>query len=103
MHTPIRIDTREQLREVATMLGLSFDWHEPDSQDITAVVHGRSFDNAGFWPIETREPRDRWDIQANPSHPALEMYVDLLHRGDIVAQVNLATLFAMACGQDLGN
>jgi hypothetical protein len=79
-----RIDTPEQLQELAEKLGVRPDWHEPDEQEVTAHVDGDCFDNAGFWP------RDKYTGQG------MEMHVTLRQHGEVVAQVNLATLFAMA-------
>lgn len=86
---PVRIDNRDELIAVADILGVRPDWHEPDEAGVSAVVNGESFDNAGKWPADERIPADaEW----------LEIYVDLFKDGTLVAQVNLATLFAMACG-----
>lgn len=90
----IRVLSRAQLQEVAEMLGVG-DWHEPDERDVTAEVFGTSFDNAGFWPFDPAVPADR--ITGNLDSEGLEMYVNLYQNELLVAQVNLATLFAMAC------
>ena len=79
-----RITTKAELIELAGKLGVRADWHEPDEQDVTATMHGKSFDNAGFWP-EPRFVRE-------------EMYVTLWQYDEPVAHVNLATLFAWAAG-----
>ena len=89
---PIRIQTREDLRKVAALLGVRHDWHEPDEQNVTATVTGRSFDNAGFWPRELHR-----DLHKRVPG-AIEMYVEIVQDGNVVAQVNLATLLAMAAG-----
>jgi hypothetical protein len=89
---PIRIQTREDLRKVAALLGVRNDWHEPDEQDVTAKVMGRSFDNAGFWP------REMYRDLHKRAPGAIEMYVEIVQDGNVVAQVNLATLLAMAAG-----
>lgn len=78
------ITTREELRDLADRLRVRDDWHEPDEQDVTARVDGKSFDNAGFWPAAPDE--------------ILEMHVIISQNGEDVACVNLATLFAMATG-----
>lgn len=83
---PVRIDNRDELIAVADILGVRPDWHEPDEQDVIAVVYGESFDNAGTWPLNDHNSE------------YCEIYVDLFKNGVLVAQVNLATLFAMACG-----
>jgi hypothetical protein len=83
-----RITTRDQLINLANELGVRPDWHEPDEQDVTIETHGVAFDNAGFWP----EDPDR------PYGTILEHYALILKDGKPVAAVNLATLFAWACG-----
>ena len=86
----LRINTKEELQRFANDHGLRYDWHEPDEQDISAEVFGRSFDNAGFWGMN----RDVTDY-------IKEMYVVLfkVDQGERipVAEVNLATLFSFAC------
>jgi hypothetical protein len=83
------ITTRAQLIELAQRLGVRHDWHEPDEQGLTAKVEGRSFDNAGFWPRE---------LSAHMPASSIEKHVILSKDGQPVAAVNLATLFAWACG-----
>ena len=92
----VRIVSRTELQEVAAQLGVRPDWHEPDEQEVTAHVFGHSFDNAGFWPADPlRQPYSR---ATDPDSESLEMYVELRKAGLPVGQINLATLFAMACG-----
>jgi hypothetical protein len=91
---PVRIDTIGQLQELARTLRVRPDWHEPDEQEVTARVFGQFFDNAGFWPYE---PNGRYESTNSIDSESLEMYVELLQAGKVVAQINLATLFAMAC------
>lgn len=91
---PIRIDHLDQLREVAELLGVRPDWHEPSELEVTARVRGNSFDNAGFWP---HDPTGRYMCTSSLDSPGLEMYVELIQAGQVIAQVNLATLFAIAC------
>jgi hypothetical protein len=81
--TPIR--TRRQLTELARGLKVRLDWHEPDEQDVTATVGGNSFDNA-------MSPGQEYA----PGHA--EMFVTLHQRGQSVAVINLAMLFAWATG-----
>lgn len=91
-----RIDTQDELVALAKELGVRRDWHEPDEREVTAEVRGKSFDNAGFWGI-----RDEADMLARSGHSgalAVEQYVVLYQDGQPVAEVNLATLFAFACG-----
>jgi hypothetical protein len=89
----IRVQTRQELVELARELGVRPDWHEPDEQDVEARVQGTVFDNAGFWG-RAYLPRHR--------EAATELYVTLVHEGQSVAEVNLATLFAFACGYEEG-
>lgn len=88
---PVRVHTRAELQSVALGLGVRPDWHEPDEQEVTASVEGDSFDNAGFWPDETCSEQLR-------DGGGSEMCVKLHQDGKLIAVVNLATLFAMACG-----
>lgn len=100
---PTPIHTRADLIDLADRLGVRQDWHEPDEQNVTASVHGHSFDNAGLWPLA-----DRFNITPDdqvmgiptpvptPSH--IELHVTLHQNGQAVAVVNLATLFAWATG-----
>lgn len=83
-----RIRSRDELRELASELGVRRDWHEPDEQEVTATTHGVSFDNAGFWGETFRSSFDGREFT--------EQYVVLHKGGTPVAAVNLATLFAWA-------
>lgn len=82
-----RINTKAELLALADELGVRPDWHEPDEQEVTAIAHGVSFDNAGFWG-ESRSQYKSYE----------EMHVILCRQGEAVAAVNLATLFAWATG-----
>lgn len=106
-----RINTVAQLRELQQALKVRPDWHEPDEQDVTARVFGFSFDNAGFWGSEGKvttlpqdERQEKWFNHYNTASELArredheEMYVALYRDGDRVAEINLATLFAFACG-----
>lgn len=92
----IRVNNVDALKDVAAVLGVRPDWHEPDEQEVTAKVFGSSFDNAGTWPYDPTLPGDL--CRGNLDSEGLEMYVELCRSGHPIAQVNLATLFAMACG-----
>jgi hypothetical protein len=81
-----RITTKAQLVALANTLGVRPDWHEPDEQEVTALTHGTSFDNAGFWPADATRS------------VTVEQHVILKKDGEPVAAVNLATLFAWATG-----
>lgn len=83
------ITTRSEFKALATELGVRPDWHEPDEQGVTAQVRGRSFDNAGFWPV-----RDGYLASI------VEKHVIISKDGEAVAAVNLATLCAWASGLD---
>lgn len=89
---PQRISARQELADLANLLNVGHDWHEPDEVEVTAKVFGRSFDNAGTWPIDNDSAATHVDSEA------LEMYVEISKDGRPVAIVNLATLFAFACG-----
>lgn len=103
-----RISSRAELAALARELEVRPDWHEPDEQGLTADVFGRSFDNAGSWPLDRADsagaPFGRtYSIEPERS---TEMYVVLyqsppgLGAGtypEPVAAVNLASLFAWAC------
>ena len=86
----IRIDHLDQLQEVAALLGVRPDWHEPDEQEVTATFDGHCFDNAGFWPRSEQSEGIR-------EHNSSEMCILLHKEGRLVAMINLATLFAIAC------
>ena len=87
------IHKRAELVELAKQLGTRPDWHEPDEQDLTAEVHGASFDNAGFWPED--------EHRAYTAPEVIEQHVILYQEGQPVAAVNLATLFAWATGYEV--
>lgn len=83
-YRPIRIDKREDLAFFANEVGTRLDWHEPGEQNLTAMVYGTGFDNAGSWGEATYE------------YFTNEMHVVLYVQHYPVASVNLATLFAWA-------
>ncbi len=84
-----RLVWKSELKELARELKVRPDWHEPDEQEVDAVVVGNNFDNAGFWPRECAiETKDRL---------IMEKYVIIKKNGKPVATVNLATLLAWAC------
>jgi hypothetical protein len=92
-HPVVRVSTRAQLQGVADALGVRADWHEPDEQEVTAVVHGDNFDNAGFWGHDSR------GTPVTFGEGQQEMWIELRRDGHPVAEVNLATLLAWATGQ----
>lgn len=80
------INYKEELVVLAKRLGLRKDWHEPDEQGISAKAFGTCFDNAGFWGLQ-----DEGEIIND------EMFIVLYEDEIPVAEINLATLFAIAC------
>ena len=106
-----RINTRAELQALAKELGVRDDWHEPDNQGVTVFGFGLNFDNAGFWGLQhlaTRETEARTclhDAGGNTGEWTMddvdrfvETFVVIYQHGNAVAEVNLATLFAFACG-----
>jgi hypothetical protein len=82
----ITITSKKQLLDLAKELGVRDDWHEPDEQEVTAKVFGKSFNNAGFYGIE-----------CHISTEQKELYVVLYKDEKPVGEIALATLFAFAC------
>ena len=83
----------KELREFAAKTGVRRDWHEPDEQDVKAVVTGTHLDNAfgesqdrlaPFWQEFVVHLRG-WDRKAEDF---------------ITYDVNLATLLAIATEGD---
>jgi hypothetical protein len=86
------VSTRDKLRSFAEKYGLREDWHEPDEQEVSAVVRGRKLDNAYgdegsalYWPDEA----------------PYEKVVVLKVGREEVLQVNLATILALACQSEM--
>jgi len=73
----IYINSKADMKKGAEYLGVRDDWHEPDEQEVDAYVDGKRFDNAGV---------------------AGEIVVTLFKDEKPIAEVNLATLFAIASG-----
>jgi len=72
------ITSRRQLQQLAKDLKMRTDWHEPDEQGISVGIEGKKFDNAGLLG---------------------EINIYLIQDDErLIAKVNLATLFAFACG-----
>lgn len=92
----LRINFPSQLKRLARDLRVRPDWHEPDEQELTAKFHGTDFDNAGFWGTYKGELRTFRDNKQ-------EMWIELFKDGKLVAEINLATLLAMACGYEGNN
>ena len=82
------IDTHEDLLEFYREHKLRHDWHEPDESGVTAEVFGRKFDNAGGWGLD--------EALRGTDPKYMELWVLLRVDGQPAAQVNLATLFAIA-------
>lgn len=106
-----RIHTRAQLQALAKELGVRRDWHEPDEQSLRAIVFGKNFDNAGHWGLahlsrREQEARTRlWNPRKTmeggvieDAEQFVEMFVVLYQNDEAVAEIDLATLFAFACG-----
>ena len=106
-----KILNRKQLQKLAVDLGVRKDWHEPDEQGLRAVVFGKNFDNAGHWGLEhlSRCELDARSRLWNPKNTSdggiiedaeqfVEMFVVLYKDDKAIAEINLATLFAFACG-----
>jgi hypothetical protein len=82
-----RVNTKTQLQNLAAILGMRPDW-----QEVTARVHGSSFDNAGFWGHDSRGEMITF------GHKHQELWVELFRDHVPVAEINLATLLAWATG-----
>lgn len=94
-----RIETRAELVRLAAGLGVSPDWHEPDQQQVHAVILGARLNNAGFWggqEIAFRQSAPELGLNDD----SLELWAVLLAGGEPVAEVNLAMLFAWATGYE---
>ena len=74
---PRHIGSVKDMMWLAAQLGVRRDWHEPDEQDVTAMVEGHLFDNAGCGP---------------------ELNILISKENELVARINLASLCAMAAG-----
>lgn len=95
----IRINNKNELKELAKKIGTRNDWHEPDEQNLTAEFDGNSFDNAGFWGKAFLE-NDTLSSTKRERTNMCEMFVTLKKDGKPIAEINLATLFAIACETD---
>ena len=94
-----QIRTRDDLMALANELGMRPDWHEPDEREVTARAFGGNFDNAGFYgQAEFLDWIQRYGFER--AERGIEMWITLYRDGDPVAEVNLASLFAFACGWD---
>lgn len=98
---PIRpLRTRSELIELARELGVRRDWHEPDEQGITARVEGTplNFDNAmgaGHWYGDWR-PGEQPQAELHVVLSRRELENGKAQRGEDIATINLADLFAWA-------
>lgn len=84
-----RIDSWGDLQMLARLLDMNSDWHEPGVRNITAEVRGTVFNNCGFWGVVN-------DLDPREKNEHREMSVVLKKDGDPIAEINLATLFAIA-------
>lgn len=82
----ITINSKNQLKEIAKMLGVRNDWHEPDEQEVTAKVIGKHLDNAGFYGLDCGLPNKNQEL-------CVVIYQDKKP----VAEIDIATLLAFAC------
>jgi hypothetical protein len=89
MAESIRINSREELQALARRLRVRPDWHEPDGQGVTARVLGDDFDNAGFWGHYKGELNTYGEGKQ-------ELWVEIRQDDVPVAEINLATLLAIA-------
>ena len=87
------IDNQKDMKKLSKKLGVREDWHEPDESGVEAVVRGKTFDNAGFWGSAFEKSNAKSDTKC-----ACEKYVQIRQYGEPVAEVNLATLCAIAAG-----
>jgi hypothetical protein len=87
-----QIKTRAELMALAKRLGVRLGWRRPGEQGLSAEVHGGIFDNTGYWGLYKHDPYAVSDDAGD------ERWVTLLKKGRPVGEVNLATLFAFACG-----
>lgn len=93
------ITERQELVELAKELGVRPNWHEPDEQDLTALVDGHSFDDAGFWPNgEGRVATELHVLLYKTEYNEVSGYNE--RSGEPIAAVNLTTLFAWATGYE---
>ncbi len=82
------IETKEELRELAKTLGVRYDWHEPDEQDVdvrlVACIAGKSlsFDNAHGDESEHQILLTHHDARIDPV---------------VTYALNVANLLAWAC------
>jgi hypothetical protein len=90
-----RIKTRNELVRLADQLMVRPDWHEPDKQGVTAAVFGTEFDNAGYWGSAAAI---HGALPTEQVSEGMEMWVVVYKDGEAVAEISLATLFAIAAG-----
>lgn len=98
----MRINSLKQLQDLAQELGVRNDWHEPDEQEVTVEVRGHSFDNAGAWGLEREAEILTQEANFLKTHGRcypdyVEKYILIKQNGKVKAEINLATLFALAC------
>lgn len=97
------ITTRQSMIEFAREQGVRADWHEPDEQNLTAVVKGWDFDNAGFWGDPKFSDTNIRNCELHVLFYKTE-YDELTGQtervGAPIAAVNLATLCAWATGHN---
>jgi hypothetical protein len=84
-----RITSRDKFIEFAKRMKVSYDWHEPDEQNLTAVVRGSIFDNTGAWPADP----GRLSVFSEEIHV---LFCGSEKNDEAFATVNLADLCAWA-------
>lgn len=75
----------DELKAFAKESRVRRDWHEPDEQDVTALVTGVELDNACG--------EDQMRIEPQYQELVVHLYRDGSHK----MSINLATLLALAC------
>jgi hypothetical protein len=107
------IETRDGLIAFQQKYKMRDNWDEPDEQGIDAVVA------PGLLSTEGSDPRDEFELiiergtlgyeegnsfdftaTVKAKNDLVEAAVFLLHEGNPVACINLANLFAFACGYE---
>lgn len=86
----VRLETKEQLMKLAEYLGQKSNWNKPMDDSVNCLVTGTIFGDQGHWGTVN----SMWNCN-DPSK--LEKYCTLYRDGLMIAEVNLANLFNMAC------
>lgn len=81
----IRVGSHKQMVKVASELGLSDDWDDPERAGVSAEVRGVQLGSSG-----------NWAHAYSAGHPSEELHVILSKEGSPYAAVNLSDLFSWA-------